>query len=401
MTPDQQYEQLANTSFGDEIWNCTALLDKSPETWAGTANTMIANAWMITGLLVAFQIIIITVNIAKSQGNFWYNVSPLIFKLIILTAFVNPITYSLLVKGVFGNICDAIANNITMTYIDSYLDQVELFMGKTSEAPNKPVAILTSVIDGSLFHRVIAALIYAVAAIMMFVTSMIQPYIFTFLYLIGPFCIIFSLNDFTFSVLKNWISAILMTGFAGIFGSIAFLICSRAGLVESLANGAGWDNSLIVIIYGACAVAFYAMIWPISSFLFGGLASLGGAAAAGAAIMQTTKAVTGTGASTMQMAGATGAVASVMGAAFQRFGGNNGAMASIGKGMSDMGASMMRSFDYAQGISGYNTQASVTKDLANHLTQKAGGKNFKGSMPDAKVVNKENPNKNSSDKKDV
>lgn len=133
-----------------------------------------------------------------------------------------------------------------------------------------PIGLVKATLNGSIFATLVASLVFIVAVISLFVTSIIQSLVFLVLFYIGPFCMIFSINDWFKDIAERWIKMTLGMAWLGFIGSICFLVASTTPIMNEFSVGATANNWIVTPIYGIlCLVLFWAA-YPISSHLFGG-----------------------------------------------------------------------------------------------------------------------------------
>jgi hypothetical protein len=266
---------LQQTFNSGAIWNVTQQLDKVTPDVLGT---VITAGGFVAFMAAAIQLFSALFAVYRDKDtNLMDFIAPLILKMVLIAAIMNPIVYPAIVRYLFAMPADAVANMITTQYIDKFMMDYQTVMGSISDSPNKISSLISATIDGSLISTIIAGLIFWISAILAFVTPMVQGILFLFAFYIGPVCMGFALCEFTESVFKAWISFMLTVCWIGFFGSCSWLVIESCNLLSNLSTAAGGvqPNIILTMIYGIISIVLFISCWPITTYFFGSLSEMG------------------------------------------------------------------------------------------------------------------------------
>ncbi|NLG19106.1 MAG: hypothetical protein GX556_17415 [Fibrobacter sp.] len=270
-TTQELYEQVFNTG---NIWNVSSQMSKVDSNTLGVLIT----AGIIIGFAVAsIQLFSSLFLVYRDKNtNLMDFLAPLVLKMVLAAAVMNPAVYPMIVHYVFAAPADAVANMVTMTYIDNFLSDYSQVMNSIADSPNKVTSLISATLDGSLISTLIAGLFFWAAAICAYITPMIQGMLFLFVYFAGPICIGFSLCDYTVGVFHRWVSMLLTICWLGFFGSCSFLVIDSCQLLSHLSGAAGGDkpNVILTMIYGAVSILLFCSCFPITSFFFSSIGEM-------------------------------------------------------------------------------------------------------------------------------
>jgi hypothetical protein len=331
MAGDSELTGLIAEVFGKKMWHSTSLLESAQHNSLGTM-VQIGYA-LIAGLLI-FQLVVMVLNIAKSE-RVWENLGPLVFKAVIMGILISPPVYNLLFRYTVAGTTNTIANAIFSNYASDFLASWQNIFQQTGDSPIKPWDILSAEFATSLVTSILSSVIFLAAIIVVFVVTMIQPYLWLFAFWVGPICLAFGMFDLTIHVAKNWLNMFLQVNFVGVFGSLAFVVAQSAGLVGHFGTGTAASNIILVAVYGLLSIIFFCLIWPMTAYLFSGSSQLGQAGSPGGITGATAMGV-GTAATAAVLYG--GGM-SAMGSVLSRFGGESG-IGKMGKGMIEHGSGL-------------------------------------------------------------
>lgn len=328
---------IINQSYSQTLWNITDELSHV----SGAAFDSIKGAAMMLGfLLVAFQILNITVFSNKNDPNASLNIPRRMIALVIQVGFISALLYSgaytVLMRDVIAGPAQIIAERVTLTYIDSFQTQWANTFSAASGSSKSVWSIITTTFSNGLVSTIIASVIYAAAAIITMVVPIVQGKLFLYMYYIGPFALIFSFCDYTLGVAKAWLNLSLSIAWISVFGSIALMITVQGNVYENMGSATGGNDWIQTAVYGITAIFIMLAAFPISQTLFSAAgAGLTGMANTAGLIGGSSRAGAGSavaGAATAAIAG--GALAKI-GAAMakdSKGSGGSGAGESTGKG---------------------------------------------------------------------
>jgi hypothetical protein len=331
MAGDSELTNLIADVFGRKMWHSTSLLETAK---VDSLGTMIHIGYALLAGLLIFQLVVMVLNISRSE-RVWENLGPVVYRAIILALLISPPVYTLIFRYTIAGATNTIANAIFSDYVKDFLASWQNIFQAQGDSPIKPWDVLSAEFATSLVTNVISSVIFLAAVIVVFVVTMLQPYIWLFAYWVGPICIAFGMFDITTHIAKNWLNMFLQANFVGVFGSLAFVVAQSAGLVGNFGAGTAASNIILVAVYGLLSIVFFCMIWPMTAYLFSGSSQLGqagspagvtGAAATGVSTAATAAVLYGGG-------------MSAMGSMFSRMGGDSG-LGKMGQGMVEHGTKM-------------------------------------------------------------
>ena len=154
------YNQVFNSG---NIWNVSNQLSKVDSDSLGvliTAGVIIgfaaASVQLFSALFVVYK---------EKDTNLMDVLAPLVLKMVLAAAVMNTAVYPMIVHYLFAAPADAVANMVTVTYIDNFLSDYSEVMSSIADSPNKVTSLISATLDGSLISTLIAGLFFWAAAI--------------------------------------------------------------------------------------------------------------------------------------------------------------------------------------------------------------------------------------------
>lgn len=329
------YKQIFDNG---SIWNVGSELSKVDST---TMSTLFSAGIIVGFVAVCIQMFSALFAVYRDKNtNLMDFIAPMVLKMVLAAAVLNPGTYTFIVNYLFAVPADTVANMITNQYIASFTSKFATVMSAISESPNKISSLISATLDGSLISTLIAGLIFWAAAICCYVTPMIQKILFMFAFYCGPICIGFGLCDYTAEVFKKWVGMMLTICWLGFFGSVSFLVVDTCNLLGHLSTSAGGDKSNVIItmIYGVISIVLFCSAFPISTFFFGSIGELaGGLSNPGRAIGGTASAAVGGAAASGVSAIMLGSLGKAAGSGLSKVAKKGSMLSSLAKSMQNIG----------------------------------------------------------------
>ena len=368
--------QIVQDIFGGgDIWNSFRFLDKIPADTLADRLAMFSHAaLLIAALCCVFQLVRIKWIAFTNKGvQAMYLLVPFFFQMALVTALLQPALYSWFLRNILSGPFDNIAEVLTGIYARNFVDQMDTYMSSIAESPSSTFSLIVSALDGSMVASIFSALIFWVVAIFALVTPMLQAFCFAMLFFLGPFCIPFSLFEWTSGVFRNWLMLTLGISFWGVVGSITYMLIDAVKFVSNVSIGAQWNEAITILVYGVMAILAFVSSLGISLYLFGSSSPFG---VLGSPTASLAAAVGGVGGLFSAGAGAGmlyGTASRGVGAALEGYGKTKvgqsfgGGLASkVGAGLSGHGKSVLGATATAYGLSAPG-QARVAQSFAQAL----------------------------------
>lgn len=395
-------QKLIEDSFSsDYMWNAWGRVESNLAS-ANEVIKMVSGAALKMGIiLISLQFIIMMMKAYKGESGVMSELKAYWPRFLIVIALTQKSVYKTVVEYGIAKPADAIANKITLSYHDKFVEQIEKMFAAMDGSIGE---WLMAVLDGSAITMVFASLAYVLSIVFAFVLPLLQSTLFLFMYYVGPICIIFSLCDATTSITKAWFSTIMTTAWMGVFGSACFLVQTNGNFFSNIVAGDnGWASVITTIVYGFISLLMFASIWPITAFIFGSSGQIGsGVTSVASAIGGAVGAATGAGAVASAGTMAIGTGEKLLGGAISKYATEGSSMAALGKNLSDFGnkhvksgakgvgvfqPSAARSTDtIAQGIAGDTASGLVVSDKGMTNTMNGLAKN--GTVKESSDFNK-------------
>jgi hypothetical protein len=303
----------------------------------------------------------------------------------VVIGIVSSPTYDLIVKGIIAGPPAALAGRMTDVYLVDFAEDVGGVFGQFGASKEGVRNIVTATFDGSLVSSILASIVFAAVAILVFLLPLLIGKLMLLVYLVGPICLMFSLCEWTLQVAKNWLGAALTIAWTAFFASAAMLIITKADIMAKCSEGAGWSEVITVIVYGVIGIVLMIGSYMISRELFGGLgggvvntlsspsAAVGATAVGGAAVVGGQAAAASFGGGMLRGAGG---YLSSQGARLGD-GGAGKMMSSVGAGLSRIGTVLHN--PVSRGISVAAAKPGSATGTANMAGQGMAGTGRRGS----------------------
>ncbi len=260
---------IDNTLSKESLWNPYRLiLDMEFTTVNETLYTVYKAAVSLAFVLFVLQLLFIIGKAVKTGESPLKLLIPTLIKLVIINVFMHPWTYRFMVVNIFVKPALAVSNHMTVKYVDTLQRSIRGVFEAVAGSAADMSSIISAVVDGSLFSSLFSAILFLVASVIIFVTTILQSALFTYMFFLGPIALSFAVLDFTASVTRAWISATLSIAWLGVFGSIVFICVNALALFPSLSSGIEDNNAIVVMVYGFMSLLTFVSILPIAFYFF-------------------------------------------------------------------------------------------------------------------------------------
>ncbi len=273
LTEKLVHESLSKGYF----WNCFSRIDfmeaNNPK-FSDTMTTLWHLALMLGFMISTFQIALLAMRSMTNKENPFSEIIPLLFKTIIVSTLISPWVYRHFMGLVIAGPANAAADMITQMYVTDFQANLAKIMDGIANSNSSIIGVISAALDGSLISSIVSMMIFAAAAICIFIMPMLQSVLFLYAYYLGPICIVFCLFEVTAPVFRAWLGFSLAIAWVGFFGSLSFYAAQSMGVMSNLADSTQGNDFILVAIHGFCAIVVFCSAYPIAAYFFGGAGAI-------------------------------------------------------------------------------------------------------------------------------
>ncbi len=262
-------DQLADKLFGGDMWTLTKHVSTIVESNSFAKLKLIAlGLGFLVFIIEFFNIYVADTTNSKNEEKYKKLVNLFLMLIIIVTTIFSPV-YTILVKAAIALPSQITSQSITKYYIEEYQVNLSEMINANKNSSKTSNSILNKSLFKSMAQCIIATIIFICARLLCFIIPVLQGILFKWLVMIGPICLIFSINSLTKIVAVNWLSLTLATAWTSFFASASLLLITNHGTMERLVNSSGVNDILLLSVHGIVAILMLAVgTFPIAIYMF-------------------------------------------------------------------------------------------------------------------------------------
>jgi hypothetical protein len=250
--------------YGDNMWNCDTYITHQQDAFDNVIFEVVTKICVLVWVvLISIQIVMIMRQSYQMDEPMGTRLLLYAFRVLVVIMLCSPPLYKAATMGAIATPANLSADAMNAVYLDDMLllmtDEEQGGFGKIAED-------LTTTFKDGLVVTIVKDIIMAFAQISILLAPILQPTLFSVLYILGPFCLSFYLCDLTKDIGETWIRMALAMAWAGFIGSCCFMVGTFIWQVMGFLGA--MDNWIVDSVNGLISILLFWMAYPIASTIF-------------------------------------------------------------------------------------------------------------------------------------